>query len=372
MIGPDFMLEELRRLGIVFYTGVPDSLMKNFLLYLDSQREPVVHMPAANEGGAVALGVGHYLATGKCPLVYMQNSGLGNAVNPLLSLADRQVYSIPVLLLIGWRGEPGVSDEPQHVKQGRITLDLLRAMEIPYEILPADESEAATAIARVYRAAIESSSPAALVARKSTFSGIEGLKQPASRQAMTREEALKLVADSLEDDAVVLSTTGKLSRELYEYRRATGSDRVDFITVGSMGHVSQIALGVARGQTTRPVYCFDGDGSAIMHLGGMTVAGTSGLSNFKHVIFNNGAHDSVGGQSTPGFDIDLAAIAAAARYRETFFADDKEGLEKEIARFKHVRGPALLEIRVGTGSRPDLGRPEEAMSDIKKRFMNRF
>jgi phosphonopyruvate decarboxylase len=302
----------------------------------------------------------------------MQNSGLGNAVNPLVSLADPEVYAIPMLLLIGWRGEPGTSDEPQHVKQGRITLDLLKVMEIPYEILPSEEKDAAEAIERSYAKAMVASAPTALIARKSVFSTVPGGEKSAPQYSMSREEALQLVVGTLENEAVVVSTTGKLSRELYEYRKATNSDHADFITVGSMGHVSQIALGVARGRPDRPVYCLDGDGSSIMHLGGLTVTGTSELANYKHIIFNNGVHDSVGGQSTRGFNVDLRAIASAANYRDAFYAENEGQLREEIIRLKQARGPAFLEIRVKPGARKDLGRPKEAMTEIKKRFMGQL
>lgn len=372
MISPKFLLDELVQFGIVFYTGVPDSLMKNFLLYLDGQSNRVIHVPAANEGGAIGLAAGHYLSTRKCPLVYMQNSGMGNALNPLVSLADREVYSIPVLLLIGWRGEPGTSDEPQHVKQGRITLDLLNVLEIPYEILPPEEDAAGEIIERSFENATKMSAPAALIARKSVFSGGPSGKSPEPPYTMSRENALSLVVGALEEDAVFVSTTGKLSRELYEYRTNSGGTCSDFITVGSMGHVSQIALGVAMGSGERPVYCLDGDGSSIMHMGGLTVAGTSGLENFKHIIFNNGVHDSVGGQSTRGFSVDLLSVAKAAQYRSAFYAENEVRLREELTNLKLAKGPAILEIRIKPGARKDLGRPKEPMTEIKERFMNQM
>jgi phosphonopyruvate decarboxylase len=277
-----------------------------------------------------------------------------------------------MLLLIGWRGEPGVKDEPQHVKQGRITLGLLDAMEIPYEVLPSEEGDAAAAIERSFNTAMASSAPAALITRKAVFGKTPGGEKTAPRYTMSREDALKTVVGALGAEAVVLSTTGKLSRELYEFRKATHSDHADFITVGSMGHVSQIALGVARGRTDRTVYCLDGDGSAIMHMGGLTVTGTTDLANFKHIIFNNGVHDSVGGQSTRGFDVDFQAIAGATNYRRVFYAENEEQLGEEMTKLIQARGPALLEIRVNPGSRKDLGRPKEAMTEIKKRFTDQL
>jgi phosphonopyruvate decarboxylase len=372
MIRPGFLLDTLLDAGIKFCTGVPDSLMKNFLLHLDSSSDRLVHVPAANEGGAIGLATGHYLSTRRCPLVYMQNSGLGNAANPLLSLADRDVYSIPMLLLIGWRGEPGVPDEPQHIKQGRITLDLLKAMEIPFEGLPAEESGAGAAVRRAYETAVETSAPSALVLRKSILEKTATPPKPAPAYPMYREEALKIVLGSIEENAAVVSTTGKLSRELYEFRAAASGQHADFLTVGSMGHVSQIALGVALGSPDRPVYCLDGDGSVIMHLGGLTVAGTSGLTNFKHIVFNNGAHDSVGGQNSRGFDVDLLPVATAAGYKSVFYADNDPGLQKETESLKNTPGPAMLEIRVKPGARKDLGRPADTPADTKSNFMNRL
>jgi phosphonopyruvate decarboxylase len=277
-----------------------------------------------------------------------------------------------MLLLIGWRGEPGVSDEPQHVKQGRITLDLLETMEIPCEVLPPEEAAAAEVIKRSYDRATGASAPAAIVARKELFSAAPAPEKAAAIYTMSREGALKQVVDALDEDAVVLSTTGKLSRELYEHRKSSGSEQVDFITVGSMGHVSQIAIGLACGRPDHPIYCLDGDGSAIMHMGGMTVAGSSKLTNFKHIIFNNGVHDSVGGQSTRGYDIDFTAVARATNYRSVFYAETPEQLSDGIARLKQAPGPGLMEIRVKPGGRKDLGRPKETMAEIKCRFTSRL
>ena len=257
--------EALVQSGIGMFTGVPDSLLKNICAYITDTAPKEKHIIAANEGNAVGIAAGHYLATGKPALVYMQNSGLGNTVNPLLSLADEKVYSIPMVLMIGWRGEPGVHDEPQHVKQGEVTLALLDAMQIPYIIL-----EEVSQIAPIVASAMERKAPTAIVIRKGTFGSYKLKNARTNDNPLSREDALKLVIDHLQQDDVIVSTTGKLSRELFEYREARHDGHGhDFLTVGSMGHSSSIALGIALEKPQRRVFCFDGDGAFIMHTGAL-------------------------------------------------------------------------------------------------------
>ena len=342
--------ECLREAGIGLFVGVPDSLLKSFCAYLTDNCGDS-HVIAANEGGAVGLAAGHYLATGKPALVYMQNSGQGNAVNPLCSLADPDVYSIPMVLLVGWRGQPGVKDEPQHVKQGKVTVSLFETLGIPTEILPDDDESAAEMTRKMVERAKAESRPVALIVRKGLFAEYKLQNKKPDIAALPREQAIEDVLKSLPEDAVVVSTTGMISREVYETRERLGQDHSrDFLTVGSMGHASMIALGIARAQPSRRVYCLDGDGASIMQMGNMAIVGQSGCANLTHIVFNNAAHDSVGGQPTVGGAIDLPAIASACGY-------NRQG------------APVFKEVLVAKGARKDLGRPKEPPQVNKALYM---
>jgi len=361
----------LTKKGINFFVGVPDSLLKDFCAYLTDNIEPKNNIIAANEGNAVALATGYHLSTGKIGLVYMQNAGQGNAVNPLTSLTDPCVCSIPLLLLIGWRGEPEKKDEPQHIKQGKITLNLLDILGIPYEILPDSIGEVEKNLEKAFNLMTKRNMPYALIVRKGTFEPYNQKKKETRKQyELSREEAIKLVINQLSPKNIVISTTGKTSRELFEYREQLGQDHnKDFLTVGSMGHSSQIALGVALSKPDRQIYCLDGDGAVIMHMGALAIIGSKKPKNFKHIIFNNGAHDSVGGQPTAGFDINIPAIAKACGYKTALTAITKNEIKKKMDLLKTSEGPALLEIKINKGSRPDLGRPTITPIENKKKFM---
>ena len=350
MVNAGKFVEVLEGEGVSFFTGVPDSLLKSFCAYLTDSRAGS-HVIAANEGGAVGLAAGHYLATGEPALVYMQNSGQGNAVNPLCSLADPDVYAVPMVLLVGWRGEPGVKDEPQHVKQGKVTVSLFETLGLPTEILPDDEDVALESVRRMVARAKSESRPVALVVRKGLFAEYVLRDRKADIAALPREQAIEDVLKSLPEGAVVVSTTGMISREVYETRERMGEGHSrDFLTVGSMGHAPMIALGIARKLPDRQVFCLDGDGASIMQMGNMAIAGQSGCSNLTHIVFNNAAHDSVGGQPTVGGAIDLTAIAEACGY-------NRQG------------APAFREIKVAKGARKDLGRPKEPPQANKALFM---
>jgi len=360
----------LNSYGVKFFTGVPDSLLKDFCAYAQDHLRKEHHVIAANEGAAVALACGHYLATGQIPLVYMQNSGQGNAVNPLVSLADPDVYAIPLLLLIGWRGEPGKRDEPQHLKQGKITLSLLNTLEIPYQILPNADHDAEKCLKQILNTAETGRLPVALVVKKGTFKEYRPKKSQRCPLELSREQAIRLIAEQLEDDDIVVSTTGKISRELYEYREAIACDHSkDFLTVGSMGHASQIALGIALAKPARQVFCFDGDGAAIMHMGSMATIGWQKPDNFRHIIFNNGCHESVGGQPTAGLAISFPDIAKACGYRLAVTAQTAAEISERMPLLKAVPGPSLLEVKVRRGARADLGRPTTSPKQNKAAFM---
>ena len=357
MISPAFFIEKLRENGVDFFAGVPDSLLKNMCAYITDHFDTAHNIITANEGAAIGLAAGHYLATGQPACVYMQNSGEGNIINPLASLTDQEVYNIPVLLLIGWRGRPGVHDEPQHVKQGKITTGLLNVMGVNYEVLAKDEDKAEKQITKAIKA-LQNKDAFALVIEKDTFDDYKLQNVEVNDLTMSREEAIQTVAATLGDRDCIVSTTGMISRELFEYRAAMNqSHERDFLTVGSMGHASQIALGIALAQPERRVWCFDGDGAAIMHMGSMAIVANKAPKNYVHVVFNNGAHDSVGGQPTVGLKIDLPAVAKAVGYKATYSVDSKAELESVLAKVNSFESPALLEIKVKKGNRKDLGRP---------------
>lgn len=371
MISPQYFVESLKSIQIDFFTGVPDSLLKNICAYITDHLSFDHNIIAANEGAAVGLATGYYLATNKIPLVYMQNSGLGNIVNPLMSLTDKEVYNIPILLLIGWRGEPCVRDEPQHVKQGKVTLPLLDSMGIKYAILSQDGTEFIDQLHMAKRYMDETKESFAFVIQKGTFADYKLQQQVCNNLFLDRETAIRTVASSSEPNSVIVSTTGMISRELFEYREAVhqGHEK-DFLTVGSMGHASQIALGIALQKKQTKVYCFDGDGAVLMHMGSLAIIGSLHPDNYVHVVFNNGAHDSVGGQPTVGLQTDLSLVAKACGYQSIFSVSDSNTLHEILNKIKRLHGPIFLEIKVKKGARKELGRPTTTPIQNKESLMN--
>lgn len=371
MIQPKFFYDILAEYGINFYAGVPDSLLKNLCAYITDHADAAHNIIAANEGGAMGLAVGHYLATGQIPVVYMQNSGEGNIINPLASLTDKDVYNIPVLLVIGWRGKPGVHDEPQHVKQGKVTTGLLNTMSIDYTVLSKEEDKAATQIKKAVGYMRATKECYALVIEKDTFDAYALQNVDKNNLTLSREEAIQTVAAALGAKDAIVSTTGMISRELFEYRTAMsqGHER-DFLTVGSMGHASQIALGIALEKQDRRIWCFDGDGAAIMHMGSMAIVASKYPNNLVHVVFNNGAHDSVGGQPTVGLKMNLPLVAEACGYFHVFSVSTTEELQEILEEIKNdTKGPVFLEIKVRKGNRKDLGRPTTTPIQNKEALM---
>ena len=370
MVNTEFFYNSLVKKGVDFYSGVPDSLLQDICAFITDNAPKSNHIIAANEGNSVGLAAGYHMATGKIPMVYMQNSGLGNVVNPLLSLTDEKVYKIPLLLMIGWRGEPGVKDEPQHVTQGELTLGLLETMKIPYKILSPEQAEAEEQINQIISEIESSGTPHALIIRKGTFEKYS-IKSPVkSNYEMTREQAIEIIVNELTDNDIIVSTTGKTSRELFEIREAKGQTHsADFLTVGSMGHASQIALGIAIAKPQRTVLCIDGDGALLMHMGSLAINGAMKAENVIHIVINNGAHESVGGQPTVGFNIDVPAIAKANGYSSAMSIETSEELQKVAKTIHNIKGPVLIEIKTKTGSRDDLGRPTISPVDNKTDFM---
>ena len=358
-------------IGAEFYTGVPDSQLKalcNFLINkygIDSKH----HIIAANEGNCVALAAGYYLATGNIPVVYMQNSGEGNIINPVASLLNEKVYAIPMIFIIGWRGEPGVHDEPQHIYQGEVTLKLLDDMGISSFVISDDTTDdEVSAKMEEFRGILSAGKDVAFVIRKGALTDAPKVDYQ-NDNVMLREEIIKhIVAVSGEDP--IVSTTGKASRELFETRVANSqSHKYDFLTVGSMGHSSSIALGIALNMPNTKVWCIDGDGAAIMHMGAMAIIGSNKPNNLIHIVINNGAHETVGGMPTVADDIDFAAIAKACGYPNAVSVDSFEDLDNALKKAKEKRELSLIEAKCSLGSREDLGRPTTTTLENKRNFM---
>ena len=370
MINPKDFVEALNKEGISNFSGVPDSLLKNVCAYISDNSSKEEHLITPNEGSAIALAVGQYIASGKPSLVYMQNSGFGNAVNPLLSLADKMVYGIPMIVLVGWRGEPGIKDEPQHIKQGAVMESMISSCGLDYRILNKDDVNLSTTIKEVVRLSINKKSPIILLVKKDTFSNYALINKLPDISDFTREDAIKNIVKSSDNKDIFVSTTGMPSRELFEIRVINNQKHdQDFLTVGSMGHANMIALGIAQSKISRHIICIDGDGSSLMHLGNLSAVGLSGCQNFIHIVLNNAAHDSVGGQPTCANLINLPAIASACGYKSSFSLDRLEYIEKTIRDLRGSPGPHFLEIKVKKGSRADLGRPTSSPAKNKAALM---
>lgn len=364
--------EFVQILGADFYTGVPDSQLKALCNYLMNTYgiDPKHHIIAANEGNCTALAAGYHLATGRVPVVYMQNSGQGNIINPVASLLNDKVYAIPMIFVIGWRGEPNVHDEPQHIYQGEVTLKLLEDMDIQYFVVDkTTEEEDLSAAMEQFRPVLERGKNVAFVVKKGGLS-YDGKVVYQNGNTMTREEIIHHIVAASGEDPIV-STTGKASRELFELREANGqSHKYDFLTVGSMGHSSSIALGVALNKPEQKVWCVDGDGAVLMHMGAMAILGANAPKNLVHVVINNGAHETVGGMPTVADRLDLAAVANACGYPYAVCVDTPERLDEELRRAKERDALTLVEVKCSIGARDDLGRPTTTALENKQNFMD--
>lgn len=371
MIDVEELYHYLVEKDICYFTGVPDSQLGDFCNYITNKLSVGSrHIIPANEGNAIALASGYHMATGKVGLVYMQNSGLGNGVNPITSLTDPEVYGIPVLYMIGWRGQPGVKDEPQHIKQGKITLDLLKVLDIEPFIITKETTMAQ--VKQVYSEKFvrlfEEGKSAAFVVAKDAFGKIP---KPVSSNTyrMTREEAVQIIVDCQEDEDVIVSTTGKTSRELFEYRetKKEGHSK-DFLTVGSMGHASMIALSIAENSNKR-VWCMDGDGAMLMHTGAAALIGNRKPERLIHILLNNGSHETVGGMPTISYSLEWDKAVLGFGYKKAYCVSAKEELAEVLIQCKIEKGPVFVEILVSSSSRDDLGRPSIKPIDNKKSIM---
>ena len=361
----------LEIIGSDFYTGVPDSQLKAFINYLMGTYgiDPKHHIIAANEGNCAALAAGYHLATGKVPVVYMQNSGEGNIINPVASLLNDKVYAIPAVFIIGWRGEPGLHDEPQHIYQGEVIIKLLDDMDIRSFVIGKETTDEEVEKAMVeFRSLLAKGKDVAFVIRKGALSTDVKVEYKNDNK-MVREEIIRHIVKATGEDPII-STTGKASRELFETRVANGqSHKYDFLTVGSMGHASSIALGVAINKPEQKIWCIDGDGAVLMHMGAMAVLGANAPRNMVHIVINNGAHETVGGMPTVAGNIDLVGVAKACGYPYAVSVDTFEDLDKELADAKGRDELSLIEVKCSIGARDDLGRPTTTALENKQNFM---
>lgn len=357
---------------LTFVTGVPCSIFKDFLAYINDTGR-INHIPAASEGEACAIASGYYLSTKKIPIVYMQNSGLGNSVDPLTSLLSKTVYGIPALLLISWRGEPGKKDEPQHLKMGKITLKLLKLLDIPYTILSDSEIKAEKEIKGAKRYLKESNSSYAIIVKKGIIESYQSQKKEKDIYSLTREEAIKIIVDNLKGNEIIISTTGKTSRELFEYReiRKQGH-QTDFYVIGSMGCSAGVALGIALQKPNRKIFVFDGDGSALMKMGTLATIGHFSPKNLFHIIFDNNAHDSTGGQKTVSDSVDFSKVALACGYKSAKTVSTQKELVGFVKAIELQKCPGMLVVKLRRGARKNLGRPTLSPVELKKMFMSKL
>ncbi len=358
-------------IGADFYTGIPDSQLRALCDYLMETYgiDPEHHVIAANEGNCTALAAGYHLATGKVPVVYMQNSGEGNVINPVASLLNDKVYAIPVIFVVGWRGEPGIKDEPQHIYQGEVTLKLLEDMDIKAFVVEKETTEEELEnVMKDFREVLQAGKNVAFVIRRGALC-YAGEVHYENGSQMAREEIIRHIVGVSGEDPVVC-TTGKASRELFETREINGqSHKYDFLTVGSMGHSSSIAWGVAVNKPGTKVWCVDGDGAVLMHMGAMALIGSHKPSNMVHVIINNGAHETVGGMPTAASDIDLVLVAKACGYPYAVCVDTFERLDAELEAAKDRDELSMIEVKCAIGAREDLGRPTTTALENKLNFM---
>lgn len=366
-------IEELvSAIGSDFYTGVPDSQLKALCDYLMNTFgiDPKHHIIAANEGNCTAIAAGYHISTGKIPVVYMQNSGEGNIINPVASLLNDKVYAIPVIFIVGWRGEPGVHDEPQHIYQGEVTVKLLEDMGIETFIIGKDTTkDDISAAMEKFSPSLAKGKDVAFIVRKGALSYDEKVAYK-NDNVMIREEIIRHITAVTNEDPII-STTGKASRELFEIREANGqSHKYDFLTVGSMGHSSSIALGAAINKPETKFWCIDGDGALLMHMGSMAVMGSFKPKNIVHIVINNGAHETVGGMPTAVGSIDVVGAAKACGYPNAVSVDTFDALDAELKAAKERNELSFIEVKCSIGARNDLGRPTTTALENKENFMD--
>jgi len=361
--------EICKKNNMTFFTGVPDSTYKSWMSFLNKKNTGLENIIAVNECEAIAICAGYHLATGKFGVVYMQNDGFGKTVNPLTSLCNPEVYNIPMLLMIGWRGEPGKKDAPQHHMIGRLLTDLLDTFEIQYEIIPPDVKKVDSIIKKAKNFMQKNSKPFAIIVKKGIFEDSKDEK-PRKQKLMTREDAIKTIMKNLDGHEIIVSTTGKTSRELFEYRKENDTQfNHDFYNIGAMGCAQSIALGISLQKKKNKVFVFDGDGSVLMQMGSLATTGHYAPDNFYHIIFDNNAHDSTGGQPSSSDSIDFEKIALASNYKHAETVDNEKSLASSLKKIKGKKGPCMIIVNIDKGARINLGRPTMTPQDHKKEFM---
>jgi len=369
MIHPERLYHFLQQQGINFYTGVPDSLLKHFLKYVQDHSATEEHIITANEGLAIGLATGYHFRTGKVPVVYLQNSGLGNIINPLTSLADKEMYAVPMLLIIGWRGKPGTKDEPQHKKMGRVMMSLLESLEVPCYTLGADETSSLNKIADSIAKATKEQKPVALIVPENIFEAYEGVSDQNS-YSLEREDVIRTVVSYMKGDEIIVCTTGKTGREFCEQNLLAGNKIKKYLlSVGAMGHANHVAMGL-KIQSDEKVIVLDGDGALLMQMGSLPTIAHHVKNNFIHIVINNGCHESVGGQPTEGFFADCCAVAKACGYKETVCIGNEDELNDWLKNGLHSTALQFVEIRTNKNSRDDLGRPAGEPVEWKNNLMN--
>lgn len=375
MVDLKVVFGKLQESNIDFFTGVPDSLLNDFCTYIDDNVDCYHHVLAANEGNAISIAAGYHLATGKIPMVYMQNSGTGNSVNPLISLTHKNVFDIPMILLIGWRGDPDIHDWPQHKKQGEATLPILDLLDIPYKVLEDNTDMVLDNIKWASEEAIKESKVVALVAKKNVFSKKEkAITELNPNIVFTRHQAISTVIDALPENAIYIASTGRITRELYFIRKEKNQNHLnDFLNVGAMGHTLSIALGIALVKKDHLVVCLDGDAAAIMHLGSLAIAAQKKPNNLIHIILNNGVHESVGGQKSIGHNIDLNQAAKSFGYYTLDKpVENNNDLQLALKQIKDINGIRMLDVRVAPGMLKKLPPLDFDHIEVKRSFMNKL
>jgi phosphonopyruvate decarboxylase len=345
------------------YIGVPDSLLSTLSINIKKN-----HIISSNEGNAIAIAIGTYMASSKPSVVYLQNSGIGNLLNPLVSLADKEVYSFPIFMIIGWRGKPGVQDEPQHIKQGKITTQLLDILNVPYKLLIKNEKPERI-LNELWSIMIQESKPVAILIEENSIASQEVQNHFSKNQYNTREQMIQTIVDNTDINDIFVATTGKTGRELFEIRNKTDDESCDFLTVGGMGHASSIALGLAIEKQNKHIFCLDGDGALLMHMGALATIGKVSPKNLIHILLNNFSHDSVGGQPTGSENINFELLVKACGYQSYQKILKSETLVSLLSNIKEKKGPHFIEIFISPGSRKDLGRPNIKPIDNKINFM---
>lgn len=368
MINCNNLANIFKKNDLTFFTGVPDSTFKEWMSFLDEEKE-LTNVIACNECEAIAIATGYHLSTEKIGVVYMQNSGLGKTVNPITSLASKDVYSIPIILMIGWRGRLGEKDEPQHKMMGKIMLQLLDTLEIPYKIFSDNISEAEKIIEEMKKMTEETKSPVAIIVKENIFEKYTSKNIFEKKYEMNREDAIRIILENIEKEAIIISTTGKTSRELFEQRIFRAETPKDFYTVGSMGCSSSIAAEIALQKPEKKVYCFDGDGAVLMQMGALSTIGSYKPKNFTHVIFDNASYDSTGGQPTNSDSVNFEKVAIACGYNHVGTVEIKNDLINSVNKIKTLEGPNMIIVRVNKGARENLGRPTSTPIENKENFM---